>query len=103
MLRLTDSQLDEWIASNGLLQSFTRYSDAELQTIRKFAAFKRCVFDSHTRYLGKPWSYGAFAKWLDQCDAETMVKDAVLAQKLNSPNAPKLYFVPGRGLQDVPF
>ena len=50
-----------------------------------------------------PQGYGAFAAWLDLCDQQQQDLKEQLRSSLSSPEAPKLYFVPGTGLTDTPF
>lgn len=50
-----------------------------------------------------PQGYGQLTAFLHQCDKEHQAMEEALKHKLTAPEAPKLYFVPGRGLQDVPF
>lgn len=69
MLRLSDSQLNDWIEENGPV----------------------------------PAGYGAFAAWLDLCDKEHQDSLAQLRRDLDSPDAPKFFFVPGVGMSDCPF
>ena len=50
-----------------------------------------------------PQGYGQFVAFLHQCDKEHQAMEEALKHKLAAPDAPKLYFVPGCGLQDCPF
>lgn len=73
-LVLTDSQLEAWIEAHGPITAV------------------HC-----------PNGYGEFKAFLHRCDKEHQAMEEALKEKLAGPDNLPLYFVPGRGLQDVPF
>lgn len=94
--RLTDTELDDWIIKHGPLPVFGGIPFSAESCSPSF-----CTLAPEVR---SPFeSYGVFAAWLDQCDRELREKEVLLEQKLRSPSFPRLYFVPGSGLQETPF
>jgi hypothetical protein len=73
-LALTDPQLDAWLEAHGPITA------------------------THC-----PQGYGEFKTWLQDCDQAHQAMQEALKDKLSAPDALKLYFVPGLGLQDCPF
>lgn len=56
--------------------------------------------DQHGRV---PPGYGDFKRFLIDCDVQHQAARDDLKAMLAAPGAPKLFFVPGQGLSDVPF